>query len=193
MDQTLKKKWLIHQVVATVIFFIGLAACYQGVLRGLPYLGPVTILLLAVIKFSVQKERRSEVTLVAIVTVLSFILESLLISIGIYTPAPGTRFIIPAPLAPFWILALWVNFALRIKDYMWFMKGKPVVHFVTGFVFGLIIFNSVNRLGLGTLNYGIVSLFIGSFIWGAFIPVLYYIADKLLNRTTNFETNKEQV
>jgi len=184
MDPQAKKEWLRkfmwQQISSTLVFIIGLIACYQGALRRILWLGPLVILIIAITRFVGNKEWLAELKLVVSVGVIGLILESLLITVGIYTANTDTRWVLPAPICPEWSWALWINFGLKMKDYMWVMKGKPVRGFLVGLFFGIMIFSSVQRMGLGTLNYGKISILIGAVSWGIIVPLLFHIASKIL-------------
>ncbi|HRY28465.1 MAG TPA: DUF2878 domain-containing protein [Elusimicrobiota bacterium] len=173
-------RFIVHQLVTTAVFIVGILACYQGAVRGIPWLGPAVVALLAVIHFAGRKNRRQQMKVVLLVGGIGFLTETIMIAAGLYTPAESTRFLLPAPLCPLWILALWINFALKMGDYLWFMQGRIIRGFVVGFLFGVAIFHNASVMGVGTLNYGKTSLLLAAFVWGLIVPVLFRIAGKML-------------
>lgn len=180
-----RKKYILKQVFNTVLFLIGVISCYQGALRNIPWLGFLVVLVIGFIHFIPAKQKIQELKLIGILLVLSFILETILISTGVYAIEANTRIIFPTTLISLWIFSLWLNFIFRVKDYLDFMNHKPILAFIVGAVFAFLIFNSASRMGLVFLNFGKMSLLICALAWGIYLPIIFYIADKFLNKENN--------
>lgn len=169
-------------IVNGLLFMIGVIASYQGAIHFKSWIGPLVVIIISVIHFMFNdKNWKKELLLVLIITLLTFFIESILILVSVYKPNPQTRFILFHPFAPLWITALWLNYSLRIKEYLPYVNGYLKRQFFTGAIFGFIIFGSLSRLKLVELPLNYVSIIIMSFSWGALMMLIYLIANKVLS------------
>ena len=169
-------RFITGQLTATLIFIVGVISCYQGAMSGKLWLGPLVVILIALSRTVFDKNRGRELKVLLVVGGLGCLAESLMILLSIYTPDAGARMLLPWPLLPEWILALWINFGLKIRDYMWLMRGRPVLGAVMGFIFGILIFRNAAGMGLLVLGHGSISLYTASLIWAVIVPVLFHYA-----------------
>jgi len=98
---------------------------------------------------------------------------------SVYSVNPTSRLLDVQYIVPIWILALWVNFSVRVISYLVFTRGRHVINALLGIVFALLIFRSGQRLGLVELHHGIYSLLIIAWAWGVFVPFIYMYANRL--------------
>lgn len=190
-QRQIRNRFIAQQIIGGVVFLIGVISCYQGALRGIPWLGPLVVLVIAVVHFALEKDRWPEIQLVLAVGIVAFIMESVLIVTSVYTVNPKTRWVIPAPLCPAWLLALWINFGIKLKEYLPRMKGKHIASAITGLVFGLIIFYNAAKMGILSLMQDVVSLAIIAILWAILVPVLFQLASKMLPSTSQNSMAKD--
>jgi len=175
-----KLKMMINQIIGGIVFMIGIIASYQGALNQKPWLGPLVVLIIiAYDLLAFRKLLLPKLKLLAAVAILGILTESILIITSVYSVELTTRWLVASPFSPLWILALWLNFGIRVPSYLLFLRGKHIVNAITGFVFAILIFRSANALGLLSLNNGTVSLIICAIAWGIVIPIVYIVAAKI--------------
>jgi len=189
MQNNDRLKFLFNQLLGAVIFMAGVTACYQGAIRHHPWFGPLVVGIIILFDlFTHPQLAGSKLKLLAAVGLLGFITETLLILLRVYSVGPETRWLLPEPLVPLWILALWLNFGIRVPAYIPFFRGRHIINAVTGFVFALIIFSSASAMGLVGLTHKTTSMIICALAWSAIIPVIYLLAGKLFQLKTNTNT-----
>lgn len=170
----------VNQITGTLTFMIGVVACYFGALQQMPWLGMAVVLLIILIDLLQDKKLiTKKIKLVVLVTLAAAVMETLLIVASVYSVNPSSRLLDLQFLLPIWILALWVNFSVRIISYLVFTRGKHFVNALLGIVFAVLIFRSAERFGLVELTHGVYSLVIIAAAWGVFVPFIYMYANRL--------------
>lgn len=170
----------VNQFTGTLTFMIGVVACYFGALQQMPWLGMAVVLLIILIDLLQDKKLiTKKIKLVVLVTLAAAVMETLLIVASVYSVNPSSRLLDLQFLLPIWILALWVNFSVRIISYLVFTRGKHFVNALLGIVFAVLIFRSAERFGLVELTHGVYSLVIIAAAWGVFVPFIYMYANRL--------------
>ncbi|MDI6401362.1 DUF2878 family protein [Balneolaceae bacterium ANBcel3] len=172
-------KGIINQVVMTAIFIIGIVASYQGALQEAGWLGPLVVGL--IIGYELLKNKsllKPKVMLFLFVGLGGFVLESLLIVSTVYSVSETSRWLMPSPLAPLWICALWLNYAARVPGYLAFLKGRHPLNFIIGVLFAIIIYYSASRMELVNLTYGWGSIAAIGTVWGGFVIGIYIFAER---------------
>lgn len=183
-----KLKMIINQIIGMVVFMIGIFATYQGALNQKPWLGPLIVMLIIIYDLlSHRKNIIARLKFLFLVAFIGMLTESLLIIFSVYSVEPNTRWLINAPFAPLWILALWLNFGTRLPSYLSFLNGKHILNAISGFVFAILIFHSAKSMGIITFQQGTLSLLICAIAWAIIIPIIYIIAAKLLLKPSTKE------
>ncbi|OGW36633.1 MAG: hypothetical protein A2Y97_13795 [Nitrospirae bacterium RBG_13_39_12] len=173
----------------TIGFIATSISCYQGALRGMPWLGLAVFTLLMVIFLPFTDMKKERILLTIIVGVIGFLLDSILILFDIYTVNIDTRWLLPASLCPEWILALWLNFGFMLYIYWLILRRSYVVSGVIGIIFAFIIYGNAHWNGLLKLHRpALVSILIIAVIWAVLIPVLTMFAIKFFSREVHHAT-----
>ena len=176
----LKFKFWFNQIIGTLLFMAGVFACYIGALQQRPWLGMVVVfVILGIDLFQHKQLIVPKLKLVAVVTIAAALIETLLILTSVYSVAPFSRLLNFQSIVPIWILALWINFSVRVISYLVFTRGKHLINALLGIIFAILIFRSGHRFGLIELNHGIYSLIIVALAWGIFVPFIYIYANRL--------------
>lgn len=158
----------------------GVFACYIGALQQKPWLGIVVVFVILLLDLLQHKQLIiQKLKLVAVVTIAAAFIETLLILTSVYSVTPTSRLLNTQLIVPIWILALWINFSVRVISYLVFTRGKHLINGLLGVIFAILIFRSGHRFGLVELNYGIYSLIIIALAWGIFVPFIYIYANRL--------------
>jgi hypothetical protein len=121
-------------------------ASVLGAVRGVHWLGPAVVAVLVVFHLIVPAGRSSAriLVLAAVSIPFGFVFDSLLVGGGVYEPV---RWLLPAPWATLWLLALWVNFALILDvPLRWLQRHLPVAALCGG-IFGPTAYLAAERLG----------------------------------------------
>jgi len=184
--QPIQRKLLIQRIfkVLKTLFFIigptiGWFACVIGAAKGLFWLGPllVALLLLASIHIKGSRYLSRILILFSASIVFGLLFDSLLIGFDIYTPK---RWLMPAPLATLWLLALWANFSITIDTSLKWFQNHPGYAVILGAIFGPIAYFSGQRLeALTIIRPTGVAILILAIAWALAMVVLMIIARNL--------------
>ena len=112
--------------------------------------------------------------IVFVSVIFGFCFDSLLILIGVYTPA---RWVLPAPLATIWLMVLWANFALTLNGCLGWLRERRMMAALLAFVCGPLSYYFGIRLGTATVQGEEMILFgaIG-LAWAITVPLLLWLS-----------------
>jgi hypothetical protein len=117
------------------------------------------------------------VMLAAVSLLFGFVFDSLLIIAGVYEPV---RWVMPAPWATIWLLALWVNFALIVDVPLKWLQRHLAIAAAFGGIFGPAAYWAGQRLGAIRIAeptmFHVAALGIA---WALGLATLMFIAQRL--------------
>ncbi|PKL44935.1 MAG: hypothetical protein CVV42_19015 [Candidatus Riflebacteria bacterium HGW-Riflebacteria-2] len=136
------------QKLNVAVFFATSFSCYQGARHGIPWLGLV-ILAVHVAFFLPSTTVKVRRILVALLTgLIGFIADSSMIRLGVYSVSASTRWLIPDPLCPEWILVLWLNFGFMLYVFWPVLAKSRLSAAVIGVIFAILIMGNASRMDL---------------------------------------------
>lgn len=144
-------------------FYLCWFACVLGAARGYPWLGPVVVAVWIVIHvLSVPKPGR-ELAFILGVGALGYVLDSILVLLGVLDFVSRGFGTVPAPL---WMVALWMSFATSFHGALHWLSGR----FLMGAIFGMLGGPAAYLAGqrLGAVGFGVptsVALFAIGIVW----------------------------
>jgi hypothetical protein len=168
------------------MMFIANVVCFQlvwlatvaGAANGLWWAGPLAVLVFAAWQVPLSANPRADLKLMGIAAVAGFLIDSALVLSGLLvfeTPVPW------ALMAPVWIIALWVAFALTLNHSMAGLKTKPVLAVLLGLLGGPFaywvaadVWQAVDLHGGTWLTLAVIGL-----VWAAITPALLILAERL--------------
>lgn len=174
-------KILIRYLLATALFIFGIVLSYQGLAVGKQWLGSAFILALVILYLIQSTDRKNDFKHLLQLSAIAFVAETLLVATNVYTPTEAMRFLLPEPLCPIWVFALWVNLVLRLKAYKNNFQQKHIGPFIVGVVFGLIVFHNLKADAIVSFGYK-YSLYLCAFVWGWIAVVFFYITNKIFKK-----------
>lgn len=172
---------VVRYLLATALFIFGIVLSYKGLAIGKPWLGADFILAVTVLYFIQSRERKKDLEHVVKISVIAFVMETLMVATRVYTPTMEMRFLLPAPLCPVWVFALWVNLVIRLRAYKDNFKQRHAGPFIVAFVFGLIVFHHLEQEKIVEFGYE-YSLYICSVVWGITGVIAFYITNKMFTK-----------
>lgn len=121
-------------ILNAVLFQLVWAACVGGGGAGLWWLGPLAVLAFALWQVPQSDSPRGELLLIAVAALMGFTIDSLLVLAGLLRyPAAGPW----GPMvAPIWIVALWIGFALTLNQSLGWLKGRTALAAIFGGIAG---------------------------------------------------------
>ena len=160
-------------VVNFVLFQVGWFACVLGGANGLPWVGPVVVGLIAAFHLVRVPDARVEGTLLLIAALIGAVFDSFLVGRGwLEYPSgqlsPGT--------APYWIVAMWVAFAMTLNISLDWLKRSRLLAVAFGAVGGPLAFIAGSKLGGVTFIDQTAALIALSVGWAVLTPLLLALA-----------------
>lgn len=167
------------KVVNFLAFQANWFACVLGAAQGLPWLGPLTTVLLAAHYVHAAARRRRALALLGLVLLLGLFVDSSLVL--------GERLVFSEvtegpwpPLAPPWILALWVALATTIDSSMSWIQGRLGLAILLGALSGPLAYLAGERLGAVELGRPLwLTLLVLALTWAAALPVVVQLESLL--------------
>ncbi len=156
--------------------------CVYGAGRGLPWLGPLLALGFAALVLRFGGHRQDDLRMLRVALPLGFLIDTAWLSLGwLDYPAPWPV----AGIAPAWIMALWLGFALTLNHSLASLRRRPVLAALLGALGGPLAYLGAARLFQAvTLHapHGRIMLAL-ALAWAAALPLLYLLADGGRRRT----------
>ncbi len=161
-----------------IINFVAFQLCWIGAVwgaaNGIAWLGPVAVALFAGWELSKSRSRQQTLKWIVVVALLGFAIDTGYRQLGLLnfaSPWPSTA------VAPIWIVAMWVSFALTIDSSMRWLEGKPML--AAGFgLFGgpLAYWVAIEVWGAGTFAAPMwLSLAVIGVAWAVVTPLLFVV------------------
>jgi hypothetical protein len=163
-------------LVNAIAFQAGWFATVLGAANGMPWLGPVAVLLVGGLHLRSSRRPAIELRLLMIAMALGLMFDSLLLATGWITYPNG--FWAPG-LAPYWIVALWALFATTLNVSLRWLRGRDALAIVFGAVGGPLSYLAGARLGAMSFLDAVPALIALAVGWGALMPFLTRLAARL--------------
>jgi hypothetical protein len=139
------------------------------------WLGPVFVALVMVFQAGyLAGMTRREVTFILLAVPVGLSLDTAMIFAGVYNPV---RQLTPWPLAPVWIMALWVLFTSSFRLSLDQLHGRPLLAFLLGAVAAPLSYVAGGRLGAADINPSFFKGFATlGIVWGIAVPSLFALS-----------------
>lgn len=160
----------------TVNFIVYQSSWLAGVVaaaHGQAALGCLAVVAAIGLHLWLAPQRAPEIRLVLAALGVGLAWESLLVSLGLFRYSSGN---FAAGLAPYWILALWAQFATTLNLSLAWLKGRPVLGAVFGLVGGPLAYFAGYRLGALHSPDLPLALALQGIGYGVFVPLLCALA-----------------
>ena len=151
-------------------------ACVLGGAHDKVAAGTLAVAAVVALHLALAPRPGPEARLVAIVTAIGLVWDSLIISLGLMSYPAGMF----APgVAPLWILAMWALFATTLNLSMGWLKGRPWLAVAFGAVGGPLAYLAGKRLGGVEMSEPALALLVQGLGWAAMMPLLLRLAARL--------------
>ena len=163
----------VNFVVYNLVWLVSLI----GAGSGYPWLGALALAGFMAWHFRQTTTPRADLLLVLAAAGAGLVCDTLYIQSGLLAyaaPLPWQQ------LAPFWIVAMWMNFGLTLNESLAWMRGRPVLGALLGVVGGPLAYIAGIKLGAAEMTaeswrvMGVVAL-----TWGVAVPLLLSAAERV--------------
>ena len=168
----------LKMIINIVGFYIGWWGCILGSSDGLPYIGPLLMLLFIIVHVAFFVKDYKELQFIILIVIIGTIVDSGLVlsEYFVYAGAYSDDLAI----APLWITAMWAGFAATVNHSMVFFQKKWILMVVAGGIFGPAAY--FTGKGFGAIYFELNTLFsalIIGVVWAISMPMVFYINEKM--------------
>jgi hypothetical protein len=163
-------------VINFVTFQLAWFACVLGAAYELDWLGPAFLIVYLPIHLILFKSLKDDMQLLVIAIAVGFIVDCALVLSGAmsFPLDPASLYY-----QPFWMAALWGNFALTLRHSLAWLTPKPLLATAFGALGGPAAYFAGDRLGALIVEEQLwYSLLLVGVAWAAASWLLFYLADQ---------------
>lgn len=176
----------LRQLYVLVGFNVCWLACVAPAAHGLPYVGPICVLMFAATVLSMSANFMGDALLLPIAGVFGYVVDSLLVVAGVFAFPQQAAWGWPTM---WWMVALWLNLAVALPVIFRWMIARPIVAAVFGLVGGPLAYWSGGKLGAVQFGGDLpVSLYPALAIVGAVWGVTMVLGAQLLAQLDGLTT-----
>jgi hypothetical protein len=164
-----------RQLANFVIFEAAWFACILGVAHGMPLAGTAAVVAAIAWHVAISARPGTELALVGLLCAIGLVAESLVVAQG-HVAYPAGQPV--AWLAPYWMVALWGEFAIALNVTVRWLKRKPLLAGVLGAAFGPLSFMGGVRLGGARFVDATPALITLACMWAVLMPLVMALSDR---------------
>jgi len=168
-----RRRW--HLWLNVALFQAGWFACVVGAAKGYAWLGVVAAGVALAAHGVLARQASTEFQLIAQVTVVGMLVDSLLLVTGWLAYPSG---VLVSGVAPYWIAALWAMFATTLNVSMRWLRGRAWLAMALGAMGGPLSYWGAARLGAVQFVEPQPLVIALALIWGAAMPACMWLAQK---------------
>jgi hypothetical protein len=170
-----------RQLANFVVFEAAWFACVLGAAHGQPAWGTAAVVAAVAWHVAISARPSTELALVGLLSAIGLVAESVVVSQGHVAYPSGQPW---AWVAPYWLVALWGEFAIALNVTLRWLKRRPLLAAVLGAVFGPLSFVGGVRLGGARFIDETPALVTLVVLWAALLPLAMWLSDRLDGVTT---------
>ncbi|KPJ95238.1 MAG: hypothetical protein AMJ53_03215 [Gammaproteobacteria bacterium SG8_11] len=175
MLATIKENKHFFTVANFALFQVGWLVCVVAAAHHYEAVSVLSCAIIIGLHLSLLKEMKSEVKLILFSAALGFIVDSLNIAFNVFqTTQPQSL-----PLAPLWLVAMWMLFAICLRHSLAWLLGKPLLSGIFGAVCAPLAYYAGASIGALQLpqNDILMSLSAIGLAWALVTPLLFVMAN----------------
>ena len=164
-----------RQLVNFAVFEAAWFACVLGAAHGRPLWGTAAVLAALAWHVTISARPAAELTLAGLLAGIGLVAESLVVAQGHVAYPDGQPL---AWLAPYWMVALWAEFAMAPNVTLRWLKRRPALALVLGAVVGPLSFLGGVRLGGARLVDPGAALATLALEWALLLPLVMALSGR---------------
>lgn len=161
---------------SNIVFFqMAWWSCVLSAAHDLPWIGVLVSAVVVGLHLLVTKNKKSEIKMIANVTALGFLFDTILIlSHWIHIKGQWGR-----GFSPLWLVSIWAAFATTLRVSFIWLYGRDSLTFLLGGIFGGLTYYGVQKFGVAEIHQPLkISLIYISFGWAVVFPFCLWTAQK---------------
>ncbi len=147
-----------------------------GGAKQMPWLGPLSVLVVLLVHFHAARNPFEEVLLVICCAIIGATFDSILVAAGWVTFSAG---FFSDYLTPYWIITMWMLFATTLNVSMRWLRGKPMLAATLGLFGGPAAYLTGEKIGGIVLVDQVAALVALAIGWAIMLPMLMWLAENL--------------
>ena len=159
-----------------VVFQVAWLVSVIGGAQQMPWLGPVAALLALALHVHTARKPFEEVLLVVICALIGAGFDSILVAAGWVTYKAG---LFSDYFAPYWIISMWMLFAMTLNVSMRWLRGQPKLAALLGLYGGPASYLGGQALGGIVLSNQVAALLALAVGWAVMLPILMWLSENL--------------
>ena len=165
-----------RQLANFAVFEAAWFACILGVAHGAPGWGTAAVVAAIGWHVGISARPSTELALVGLLAAIGLVAESLVVSQRhvVYPNGQPMDWV-----APYWMVALWAEFAIALNVTLRWLKRRPLLAGVLGAVFGPLSFMGGVRLGAARFVDAPAALVTLACMWAVLMPLVMWLSDRL--------------
>jgi Protein of unknown function (DUF2878) len=163
-------------LVNIALFQAGWFSCVLGAAHGNPWLGMSVVALIVAASVLTSARPGAQLQLMVLTGLVGYSWDSWLAVSGLIAYPPGP---LAPPLAPLWILALWLLLATTLNVSLRWLQARPPVAAMLGALAAPLAYIGAERLGALTLLRAQPALWALAAGWALLLPLLLLLARRL--------------
>lgn len=156
-------------------FLAGWLGSVLGAAAGVPWVGPVIVLMVALLHLTIVPRPGKELCLLLLALFLGFMLDNFATVMGWISFETG---VVVEGFAPYWVVMMWVGFATTLNTCMRWLRPYPVLAFFLGLFGAPMVYALGSKLGALTLSPDPMAWLGIGLAWGFALPLLYRLAER---------------
>jgi len=165
-----------RQLANFVVYEAGWFACILGAAHGQPGWGTAAAVAAIAWHVAISARPATELALVGLLSAIGLVAESLVVSQGNVAYPSGQPW---AWVAPYWLVALWGEFAIALNVTLRWLKRRPLLAALLGALFGPLSFLGGVRLGGARFIDETAALVTLAGMWAVLMPLAMWLSDRL--------------
>lgn len=164
-------------MIANIVAFeIGWLSSVVGGARAMPWLGPLTVMLVLVFHLRAARNPFEEVLLVLSCALIGTAFDSFLVATGWVSYSSG---LFSDNFAPYWIITMWMLFATTLNVSMRWLRRRQKLAALFGFYGGPAAYIAGHQIGGIVLIEPVAALLALAIGWAAMMPLLMWLSENL--------------
>ena len=147
-----------------------------GGARQMPWLGPVVVIMALAVHLRAARNRFEEIMLVMLCGAIGAVFDSALVASGWVAYKAGQ---FSENFAPYWIIAMWMLFAMTLNVSMRWLRGRPWLAALLGLYGGPLSYVAGQAIGGIVLVNQFAALAALAIGWALMMPLLMWLAENL--------------
>lgn len=156
------------------LFYLAWGLCLIGVKKGQPWIGPMLVLLLALVHFERVKWRKEELYIALLLTLFGTLYDTALLNLGIVTYFGGYESF--PRIAPLWVSSIWLLFSVSLTNSFGWLRNRWKLSAIFGATGGVLSYVAAVRAGAALFPNPALAVLVLALSWAVLMPLILLLS-----------------